>query len=340
MPSSVHRADIRSGSFILLKETPSGYKPMAVSRDPDMTQFHQEITGYNSPTGSLKITFRAFGTTLNENEDAPSLTIPLNPDTSTLDPTDITLHDSPTSAFTMPAAHSAWFTSHFGYSVRLLYLGTNSRPVLFQDMQPVEPDPLTRFVRDVVPFSKSYVDRLMGLRQSRQAWRIGFADCAPYLIVSQTSLDDVSSRLPEGEEMDMTKFRPNVVVAGAFEPYQEDYWAALSINNRTEVLMAHNCVRCKSINIDYATGKQGVGAQGEVLKRLQKDRRIDIGAKWSPVFGRYSFWSVDQKDEVVRVGDRVNVKKVNDRLTIWSKSASKGADGASTNACVGWPGLA
>jgi hypothetical protein len=54
-----------------------------------------------------------------------------------------------------------------------------------------------------------------------------------------------------------------------------------------------------------------------------EDRRIDIGAKWSPVFGRYSFWDMKGKDEAVRVGDQVNVSKMNTGYTIWS-----------------WPGLA
>ncbi|EAT89918.1 hypothetical protein SNOG_03187 [Parastagonospora nodorum SN15] len=283
-----------------------------------MTQFFQEITGYNDADGSLRITFRAFGNTSAEK----SVTIPLNPDTSKLEPYEVNLHSSPASGYKMPAHYNAWFSECFGYEVMLVYLGANTRAVLFEDMQPIEPDPLTRFLRDKLPFTKGYVERLMGLRQTSQ-WRIGFADCAPYLICSQTSLEDVSSRLPEGEEMDITKFRPNIVIAGAFEAYQEDFWGKLKINNRTEIVMAHNCVRCKSINIDYETGKPGVGAKGEVLKRLQKDRRIDIGAKWSPVFGRYSFWGVGEKSEVVRVGDRVNVSKVNDGLTIWS-----------------WPGLA
>jgi uncharacterized protein YcbX len=287
---------------------------MAVSRQPEMTQFFQEITGYNDDDGSLRITFRAFGNTSAEK----SVTIPLNPDTSKLEPYEVNLHSSPASGYKMPAHYNAWFSECFGYEVMLVYLGANTRAVLFEDMQPIEPDPLTRFLRDKLPFTKGYVERLMGLRQTSQ-WRIGFADCAPYLICSQTSLEDVSSRLPEGEEMDITKFRPNIVIAGAFEAYQEDYWGKLKINNRTEIVMAHNCVRCKSINIDYETGKPGVGAKGEVLKRLQKDRRIDIGAKWSPVFGRYSFWGVGEKSEVVRVGDRVNVSKVNDGLTIWSK---------------------
>jgi hypothetical protein len=113
--------------------------------------------------------------------------------------------------------------------------------------------------------------------------------------------------------------QPNIVVKGAFESYQEDYWGKLMLNNKTEIVMAHNCVRCKSINVDYKTGKPGVGASGEILKRLQKDRRIDIGAKWSPVFGRYGFWGVGCGDEVVKVGDRVNVKKMNEGYTVWSK---------------------
>jgi uncharacterized protein YcbX len=299
---------------MLLKVTPEGNKNMAVSREPEMTQFFQEIDGYNSADGSLRITFHAFGNKQKEK----SITIPLTPDTSKLESYEVTMHGSPAPAFKMPKSYNNWFTSCFGYEVFLVYLGSNTRAVLFQDMQPLEPDPLTRFLRDKVPFTRNYVDSLMGLTQSEQ-WRISFADCAPYLIVSQTSLEDVSSRLPDGEDMDVTKFRPNIVIKGAFEAYQEDYWGKLKINNDVEITMAHNCVRCKSINIDYETGKPGEGPRGEVLKRLQKDRRIDIGAKWSPVFGRYSFWDMRRGPEVIRVGDRVNVKKVNDGLTVWSK---------------------
>jgi uncharacterized protein YcbX len=122
--------------------------------------------------------------------------------------------------------------------------------------------------------------------------------------------------------MDVEKFRPNVVVSGAYDAYQEDYWGKLVVNGSTEIVLPHNCVRCKSINIDYATGKPGEGPSGEVLKRLQKDRRVDVGAKWSPVFGRYGFWGRNnggKGEEVWRVGDRVNVAKVNEGLTVWSK---------------------
>jgi hypothetical protein len=187
---------------MLLKATPEGLKPMAVSRDTEMTQFHQEISGYNTPDGKLTITFRAIGNT----EKEKSLTIPLSPNTEKLTVLDVELERSPTSAYKMPQEHSDWFSACFGYDVQLVYLGSNTRAVLFQDMQPLEPDPLTRMLQDMLPFTRPWINQFMGLNQAEQ-WRIGFTDCAPYLVVSQTSLDDVSSRLPDGEEMDMTKFR-------------------------------------------------------------------------------------------------------------------------------------
>ncbi|CBY02216.1 hypothetical protein IAQ61_006802 [Plenodomus lingam] len=294
--------------FMLLQKTQDGYKNMAIGRYPEMSQFLQEI-GQDSVT----VTYRAFGAT----EKSKTITIPLEPDTEKLEPFEVNMHSSPTSAFKMPEKYNTWFSECFGYHVELVYLGENRRAVLFQNMQPLEPDPLTRFIKKHVPFAGSYVDKIMGLHQNEQ-WKIGFADCAPYLICSQTSLDDVSSRLPEGEEMDMTKFRPNIVIKGAFEAYQEDYWGKLTINSGAELTLAHNCVRCKSINIDYETGKDGTGASGQVLKKLQHDRRIDIGAKWSPVFGRYSFWDPKRPSQTIKVGDRVNVSKVNEGLTVWS----------------------
>ncbi|KAI4705064.1 hypothetical protein J4E89_009358 [Alternaria sp. Ai002NY15] len=297
-------------SFMLLQTTEEGYKNMAIAKYPEMTQFLQEMT-----SDTIIVKHIAYG----DSSKATSIQIPLEPDTEKLSPIKIDMHSSPTSAFLMPQKYSDWFTSCFGYPVIFVYLGANRRTVQFQDMQPAEPSPLTRFLSKYVPFTTSYVEKAMGLHKpsAAESWKITFADCAPYLFCSQTSLDDVSSRLPEGMVMDIEKFRPNIVVEGAYEPYEEDYWGKVTVKGGTEILLPHNCVRCKSINIDYKTGKPGEGPSGEVLKRLQKDRRIDVGAKWSPVFGRYGFWGKG-REEVWRVGDRVNVAKVNDGPTVWS----------------------
>ncbi|KAJ4308473.1 hypothetical protein N0V94_009341, partial [Neodidymelliopsis sp. IMI 364377] len=285
-------------TFMLLKKKDDGtWENMTIGHFSDMTQFVQEFQNYGTNDATVKVTYRAYGDT----DKAKSIQIPLMPDTEKLEPFKVNMHSSPTDAYEMPKEISSWFSSCFGYEVVFVYLGDNKRPVMFEDMQPLTPDPLTAFFKKNIPFLGTYVEQLMGIRQTEQ-WRVTFADCAPFLITSKTSLDDVSDRLPEGEEMDMVKFRPNIVIEGANEPWQEDYWGKIKINQKTEIIMAHNCVRCQSINLDYETGKPGVGASGQ----------------WSPVFGRYSFWAPNgPKSQTIKVGDKVNVTKVNEGLTIW-----------------------
>jgi uncharacterized protein YcbX len=302
---------------MLVQKTKDGYTNMAVSAQPEMTQFLQEIS---TDQKTLTIKYLAAGDTSKQS----SLSIPLEPETSDLAPTEITMHSSPTPAFIMPQKYSDWFSTCFGYPTSLIYLGpSNTRDVKFADMQPVPPNPLTNFLYTHLPSLKPYITSIMGMPQT-SPWEITFADCAPFLVASQTSLDDVSARLPQDMTMDITKFRPNIVLKGALAPFQEDYWGKITLGNGMQVLLTHNCVRCKSINIDYETGKPGEGGKGEVLKRLQKDRRVDVGAKWSPVFGRYGFWNAEVGEKkVIRAGERVDVTKVNEGLTVWN-----------------WPGLA
>lgn len=67
-----------------------------------------------------------------------------------------------------------------------------------------------------------------GEEAQKEDYEITFADCSPYLLVSQTSLDNVSQRLLEGQQMDMEKFRPNIVVEGA-----EEAWVSPQFSTRS-----------------------------------------------------------------------------------------------------------
>ncbi|KAL3437172.1 serine hydroxymethyltransferase-domain-containing protein [Aspergillus tetrazonus] len=146
-------------------------------------------------------------------------------------------------------------------------------------------------------------------RQSTKDERITFADTAPYMVVSETSVANVTDRL-EGEEMDMRKFRANIVVSGAETAFEEDFWAELVIGDaQVRLLLTANCVRCRSLDVDYETGKMGTGESGKVLKKLMADRRVDTGAKYSPVFGRYAFLEGQSDLKMVRVGDEVIVAR-------------------------------
>ncbi|CAE6998105.1 hypothetical protein PTTW11_00654 [Pyrenophora teres f. teres] len=304
-------------TFMLLQKTESGYKNMAVSRYPEMTQFLQTLDTTNS---TISVTYLAYGDTSKET----TIQVPLNPDTEPLDPIEITMYSSSTSAYIMPDNYNDWFTSHFGYPVLLIYLSTNRRRVLFQDMLPTEPPALSRIIKTYIPIPTAFLPSSL-IPPSPP--NITFADCAPYLLCSATSLSNVSARLPPGTKMDVSKFRPNLVVSGAAEPFEEDYWARVLVAGKTEIALKHNCVRCKSINVDYGTGKQGEGPEGEVLKRLQKDRRVDGGRNWSPVFGRYGFWGAKGeergKEVVWRVGDGVRVVGTNNERTAFTDPKSK-----------------
>jgi uncharacterized protein YcbX len=292
--------------IVELNNDGNGHKNMDVCHYPQMTQF---LTDINLPEGNSKgsIVVEFIGSTKGQ---STTLEIPLQPNTEKLESIQITMHRSSTNAFKMPAEYNSWFSSCFGSDVVLAYLGENLRDVLFEEMILAKnPSWLPAMARNLLGSS------------NLSGEQITFADCAPYLIVSKTSLDDVSSLLPDGEDMDVTKFRPNFVVQGAEQPWEEDFWGKITINN-AEFTMAHNCGRCVSINVDYKTGQPGSGPSGEILKKLQKNRRVDPGNKWSPIFGRYSFWNPKNGTQVLSVGDVVNVVKMNKERTEWSKKCT------------------
>jgi uncharacterized protein YcbX len=111
--------------------------------------------------------------------------------------------------------------------------------------------------------------------------------------------------------LDITKFRPNIVISGSEEEFAEDYWAELATGDKLKIVLTANCSRCTSLNVDYATGKFGASESGKILKKLQADRRVDPGAKYSPIFGRYGFLDKMPVGSSLKVGDEVTVVKRN-----------------------------
>lgn len=287
------------------------YKNMHVSKYPEMCLFLTSLTkpvGGESGGGAITVTFNR-----PDKSTIDSTQVPLEPDTDGLEVMDINMHKSPTKVHRMPDEVNKWFSTHFGYDVVLVYIGTNTRNVQMSTTPAIRDTSagggwLSSLASSIPLFGEA----------NAQEEKITLSDCAPYLVVSQTSLQDVSSRL-NGEEMDITKFRPNIVVEGADEPYDEDYWAEMSMGDAT-LHAVQNCVRCASLNVDYATGKPGTGESGSVLKKLQKDRRVDAGARWSPVFGRYTFLAPKDHGKQLSIGDEVVIVKRNPERTVWGES--------------------
>lgn len=294
----VHRAEPASSTGL-------HYENMHVVRFPDMALFTAEL---NFPDeqgngGEIMVTHRPPGS-----GEPRSLTIPLQPDTAELDQIDVIMHRSPTKAYRMSQRYNDWLSSCFGYEVVLAYLGEHRRPVLMSS--PARSQSNGSWLSSIA----SNLPILGATKQEED--RITFADCAPFLIVSETSLNEASARLPEGEEMDVTKFRPNIVVKGAESAWEEDFWAEIMLGD-AKLTLAQNCVRCVSINVDYATGKPGLSEAGSIMKKLQRDRRVDVGHKYAPVFGRYGFLDPKDGGKRIAVGDTAAVTKKNSEYTIF-----------------------
>ncbi|KAF2147196.1 uncharacterized protein K452DRAFT_282176 [Aplosporella prunicola CBS 121167] len=300
--------------FMLLRVKADGsLENMHVSRFPQMTLFHTAITppsplaeSERGSNGAITVTFRP------PDGDPASVDVPLHPATDDAPLLDVVMHQSPTSAFDMGPALNGWFSRCFGFDVVLAYLGHHRRPVLMSRPQSTSSSWLSSLASSV----PSLLGGNSGADTAAKDDGITFADCAPVLVVSATSLADVSARLPSAERpMDVTKFRPNIVVSGAGAAWEEDLWGEIATGSGVRFSLPHNCFRCASVNVDYATGKPGAGESGQVLKKLQKDRRIDSGAKWSPVFGRYGFPGPADAGKTLRVGDEVRVVKRNADVT-------------------------
>lgn len=238
-----------------------------------------------------------------------TLGVPLHPNTQEMQTKGVNMHNSSCTAYDMGDSYFAFFSECLGFPVRLLYLGESKRKVL-GNVAPKSNEaskPPTGWLSSLSMGILGGMDR----NEEDEKYGIGFADCAQILVATIPSLQNVSERFlhsqdkPNGSQngMDMSKFRPNIVVGPSpdnvaeFSAWEEDYWAALEICSPKEdieavtILLTQNSGRCRSINVEYETGNFGDTKNGgeEPLKYLMKDRRVDAGVKYSPIFGRYGF---------------------------------------------------
>lgn len=294
------------------------YQNMHISEFPEMALFHTSVTD-----STLQVTYHAPSSSPQTPVSPhPTLTIDLSPSTlSHLPEISITMHKSPMIAYDMGSTYNNWFSQYFKYPVLLAYAGPNRRLVLGNiPGKPATYTPPTRPLLQKIPLLNS-------LLPTPKPPSIIFNDCAPYLIITQSSCDDVTSRLPSPtSKMDITKFRANIIISGSPRAYDEDYWGRLTFSSSSssdpnssppkEILLTANCGRCVSLNVDHETGTSAP-KEKEVLKLLMKDRRVDDGMKYSPIFGRYGFLGNGDVNEgkVLRVGDAVQVSRRNGERT-------------------------
>jgi uncharacterized protein YcbX len=282
---------------------------MLVGLIPEMALFTTSIELRSEKAeGDITVTFSP------PDAEASSIGLPLVPDTAGLDKVQVDLHRSSAAVFDMGPKYNDWFSERFGYKVRLVNVGDAEREVLF-------PKATAQTSNSSWLSSIPVVGGLLGAVQEP---RLKFQDVAPFLVTTRKSGQAVSDLLPEGAEFDMRKTRPNIVVSGQ-EAWDEDFWAEISIDaqeGEVKIPLQHNCLRCQSLNVDFKTGAYSRDKNIEVLKLLQKDRRVDSTKKYSAVFGRYGFTSAGDVGKELKVGDVVKVSKKNDGHTGFGKFSS------------------
>lgn len=181
----------------------------------------------------------------------------------------VSVFDSHVTAAPAGAEADEWFTKALGRPARLVHLD----------------DPRRRAT-----------DPRFGERDDR----VSFADGYPLLLATEESLaalNDVvvDGARTDGEPLPMTRFRPNLVVAG-FEPWAEDDWRRIRVGEAV-FRAVKGCARCVMTSVDPETGVRGK----EPIASLARVRRWD-GATWFAVN-----LVPDSPGATVRVGDDVEV---------------------------------
>lgn len=123
---------------------------------------------------------------------------------------------------------------------------------------------------------------------------VSFADAYPFLMIGQSSLDDLNSRLVQ--PILMNRFRPNFVFSGG-EPYCEDTMHEFRIGD-INFSAAKPCARCVLTTIDQEHATKGK----EPLRTLAAYRTA--GNKI--MFGQNLLHAGSGK---VKVGDKLIIKK-------------------------------
>lgn len=204
---------------------------------------------------SLKITHKE----LLESIDVPLRPVFKDSDTKI----SVTVWDDTIDAFEVSPVITDWFTKLLGFSARLVYMPDESERKLDPDYA-ITGNEIT-----------------------------SFSDAYPFLIIGQSSLDDLNGRLKE--KVPMNRFRPNFVFTDG-AAFEEDSWRNFKIGNLSFVGVKP-CDRCVMTTVDQ---EKGVVSGKDPLKTLAKYR--NFGNK--VLFGQNV---IGLELGVVSVGDEIKV---------------------------------
>ena len=195
-----------------------------------------------------------------------SIIIPYQPQAS--EKITVSIWDDNCSATVVSEEINQWFSHILQINCRLVYMGND-------DLRPV--DPKYAGAEHITSFSDAY----------------------PMLLIGQSSLDDLNSRLNQAVPMD--RFRPNMVIDGT-APYEEDLMTHFTTSD-IDFYGVKPCARCVMTTIDQDTALGGA----EPLKILSGYRQ----ANKKIYFGQNL---IHHGEGIIKVGDVIEIKKLGPEL--------------------------
>jgi uncharacterized protein YcbX len=181
------------------------------------------------------------------------------------EPEQVRIWDDTVAAQGVGAEYDQWFSSRMGMNAHLVYFPEgNARPV----------DPQYK-VNDE---------------------HVGLADAYPFLVIGQSSLNDLNSRLDT--PLPMNRFRPNLVIAGA-DAYAEDTWRDFRIGD-TRFVGVKPCARCVLTTVDQDTAVKGKEPLKTLAKYRSRNNKIYFGQN-----------AVALDLQYITVGDPVTIQTTN-----------------------------
>jgi uncharacterized protein YcbX len=164
-----------------------------------------------------------------------------------------------------PEEISAWFSEALGTKCKLVAMPDGAH-------RDVNPAYAVRRFKDVVSFADGY----------------------PFMLIGESSLADLNSRLEQ--PVPMNRFRPNFVVSGS-DAFAEDNWRIIMIGS-TCFHVVKPCERCTIPTIDQTTGER---TGKEPLRTLSIYRKKRDAA----LFGQNLI--AEEAGGKIRVGDKVEI---------------------------------
>ena len=100
-----------------------------------------------------------------------------------------------------------------------------------------------------------------------------FSDGYPFLIIGESSLDDLNKRL--GDPLPINRFRPNIVFTGG-TPYEEDMMMHFTINS-VNFFGVKLCARCTIPTVNQNDASKSVEPLRTLATYRQKNNKVYFG---------------------------------------------------------------